>query len=135
MANSILLVDDSKMVQAKFRLALEKAGFEVISALDGKEGLSLARAKKPDVIILDVNMPVMNGWQVLRSLKIHPELRKIPVIMATTADKIADIEQGFALGAKEYVVKNEELTSLVKKVEKVLANKPPETSWVKKMFS
>lgn len=135
MANSILLVDDSKLVQAKFRLALEKAGFVVMSALDGKEGLSMARGKKPDAIILDVNMPVMNGWQVLRSLKIHPELRKIPVIMATTADKIADIEQGFALGAKEYVVKDEELSKLVKKVEKVLAEKPAETSWMKKIFS
>lgn len=136
---TILLVDDSKLVQAKFRLALEKAGFQVISALDGKEGLSIARGKKPDLIILDVNMPGMDGWQVLRSLKIHPELRKIPVIMATTADKIADIEQGFSLGAKEYVVKDEQLTRLVDKVEKVVASRKPETnierSWVKNIFS
>lgn len=136
---TILLADDSKLVQAKFRLALEKAGFQVISALDGKEGLSIAREKKPDLIILDVNMPGMDGWQVLRSLKIHPELRKIPVIMATTADKIADIERGFSLGAKEYVVKDEQLTRLVDKVEKVMASQKPETkvegSWVKKMFS
>ncbi|MBW2645402.1 MAG: response regulator [Deltaproteobacteria bacterium] len=135
MGNTILLIDDSKMIQATFREALEEAGFMVISAGDGQKGLEIAKAEKPDLIILDVNMPVMNGWQFLRTLSITPEIEDIPVLLATTREKIMDIEKGFALGIKDYVVKNEDLSQLVNKVEKVMAESRTEKGWVKKIFS
>jgi CheY-like chemotaxis protein len=135
MGNTILLIDDSKMIQATFREALEEAGFIVISAGDGQKGLEIAKAEKPDLIILDVNMPVMNGWQFLRTLSITPEIEDIPVVLATTREKIVDIEKGFAFGIKDYVIKNEDLALLVNKVEKVMAERITEKGWMKKIFS
>lgn len=135
MGITVLLIDDSKFIHAAFTSALEKAGFRVISAWDGQSGLDAARKVKPDAIILDLNMPIMNGWQVLRSLKINRELRKIPVIVATTENKIGEIEQGFAMGAKDYVIKTESLSKLIAKLEKIFSEDKSEKGWIGKIFS
>lgn len=135
MANTILVIDDSKMFQAVARGALEEEGFLVVSAYDGQEGLEMAQEKNPDLIILDVNMPVMNGWQFLRAAKTTPGVDTIPIVLATTAEKMMDIEKGFSLGAKDYVVKNEDISKLVDKVEKIMAETKPVKSWVKKILS
>jgi len=107
---SILLIDDDSAVRDVFGRYLAKEGFDVRQAADGKSGLDLARAAKPDAIILDVMMPGMDGWAVLAELKSDPELHAVPVIMATL---LYDKELGYALGAQEYLTKPVERDRLV----------------------
>jgi CheY-like chemotaxis protein len=116
----ILVIDDDAAVRDVFGRQLGKEGFDVRLAADGKSGLDLARASRPDAIILDVMMPGMDGWAVLAELKSDPELHPVPVIMATLLD---DKELGYALGAQEYLTKPVERDRLVRIVRRHLAAK------------
>jgi len=100
--NTVLVVDDDSAVCDLFRNWLVKEGFRIETALGGEEGLHLARALRPDVIVLDVLMPEVDGWAVLSALKADPNLTDIPVILVTIVDERA---KGFALGASEYLIK------------------------------
>jgi PAS domain S-box-containing protein len=102
MAGTVLIVDDEPTARELMARHLRRAGFRVIEAADGRAGLEAARATKPDVITLDVLMPQMDGWTVLKELKSDPELADIPVIMATITD---ERNLGIALGASEYLTK------------------------------
>ena len=101
-ATRILVIDDDPAVHELMRRSLEKDGFRVEVAADGKTGLDLVRQFKPAVITLDVMMPHMDGWSVLTSLKADPATADIPVIMMTIVD---DKQMGFALGAADYFTK------------------------------
>ncbi len=101
-AATVLVIDDDPAVHDLMRRSLEKDGFRVETAGDGKRGLELARQLKPAVITLDVMMPSMDGWSVLSALKADPALADIPVIMLTIVD---DKQMGFALGAADYFTK------------------------------
>jgi CheY-like chemotaxis protein len=98
----ILVIDDDSTVQDLMQRFLSREGFHVVAATSGSEGLRLAKEQSPDVIILDVMMPSMNGWSVLSTLKADPELASIPVIMASIID---DKNLGYALGASDYLLK------------------------------
>ncbi len=98
----VLVIDDDPQVHTALRALLAEDGVEVISAFDGMDGLQLARAKRPDIITLDVLMPGLNGWTVLASIKNDPELAEIPVIMLTM---VSDRNTGYALGAADYLTK------------------------------
>ncbi len=100
--STVLVIDDDPTVHDLMRRSLEKDGFRVETAADGKRGLELARQLKPAVITLDVMMPSMDGWSVLTALKSDPALANIPVIMLTIVD---DKQMGFALGAADYFTK------------------------------
>jgi signal transduction histidine kinase/CheY-like chemotaxis protein len=113
----VLLIDDDPAVRDVFGRYLSKEGYDVRQAADGKSGLELARAVKPAVIILDVMMPGMDGWAVLGELKNDPELRPVPVIMATLLD---DREFGYTLGAQEYLTKPVERDRLLSIVRNYL---------------
>jgi CheY-like chemotaxis protein len=101
-AGRVLVIDDDPDVHDLLRRTLSKRGFHVESALDGASGLERARQLGPDVILLDVLMPGLDGWSVLSQLKEDPELGHIPVVMVTMLD---DRSLGFALGATDYVTK------------------------------
>ena len=101
-ANIVLVIDDDPTVHDLMKRSLSREGFHVLSALDGEEGLRLARAHHPQVITLDVMMPGVDGWAVLSSLKSDPELADIPVIMVTIID---EKNLGYSLGASEYLTK------------------------------
>jgi PAS domain S-box-containing protein len=101
-ANTVLVVDDDSAVCDLFGHWLAKEGFRSETALGGEEGLRLARALHPDVIVLDVLMPEVDGWAVLSALKADPDLAGIPVILATIVD---DRYRGFMLGAADYLLK------------------------------
>jgi CheY-like chemotaxis protein len=101
-ATTILVIDDDPAVHDLMRRSLEKDGFHMEVAADGKTGLALARQLKPAVITLDVMMPSMDGWSVLTALKADPATADIPVIMLTIVD---DKQMGFALGAADYFTK------------------------------
>jgi len=98
----VLVIDEDESVQRALGKILEPEGFTVISARSGKEGLRLAREKHPRIIILDILMPDMDGWSVLKELKQHPALASIPVVLLTMTD---DKETGFALGASAFINK------------------------------
>lgn len=101
-ASTILVIDDDASVHEIMQRFLSREGFNVITAASGQEGLRLARQQAPDVILLDVRMPNMNGWEVLSSLKADPDLASIPVVMVTIED---DKALGSALGAVDYLLK------------------------------
>jgi len=119
MANKqVLIVDDEPDIveSIKFNLELEK--IECIEAFDGEEALSKARKENPDVIILDIMLPKINGYKIARMLKFDETYKHIPIIMLTARTQQADIKTGEETGADEYVTKPfnmEELVGLVKK--------------------
>jgi CheY-like chemotaxis protein len=101
-AGTVLVVDDEPTARELMARHLRRAGYQVVEAADGRAGLAAARASRPDVITLDVLMPQMDGWAVLKELKSDPTLADIPVIMATITD---ERNLGIALGASEYLTK------------------------------
>lgn len=108
-APRVLVIDDDLNVLDVMRRFLSKEGFDVLTAQGGREGLTLAREVRPSLITLDVLMPELDGWSVLRELKSTPELAPIPVIMLTIVDERS---KGYALGASEYITKPIDWTRL-----------------------
>lgn len=102
----VLIVEDSPVQAQKLRLTLEEEGWHVLWAADGQEGLNAARREKPDVIVLDIQLPTLNGFQVARGLKADPKTADIPIIMLTTRDNALDALTGLEAGAIDYVPKD-----------------------------
>lgn len=120
--SKILVVDDEEDLREALRTSLTSAGCEVIVAKDGEDGLNQARAYKPDLILLDINMPNMNGHQVLRELRRDAWGKKVPVILLTNADDATNITQGVGLQGNDYIIKSQiSLESITKKVKQYLA--------------
>lgn len=101
----VLLIDDEPAVLKMYRLALEEAGYEVMTAAGGPEGLEAAQSQKPAIILLDIIMPTMNGFDVLADLKKNPETASIPVILLTNLPETTSGEKARQLGAVDYLVK------------------------------
>jgi len=102
---TVLVIDDEAPIRLLCRVNLEAAGMEVLEAGDGPTGLGAARAERPDVILLDVMMPGMDGWQVLEELLEDPRTREIPIIFLTARAELRDRTRGLELGGVEYVTK------------------------------
>ncbi len=114
----VLVIDDDPTVHDLMRRFLVKDGFRIVPALTGEEGLRLARASAPDVIVLDVQMPTMDGWTVLQRLKADPALKHIPVVLVTMTDEKS---LGYSLGANDYLLKpveREKVASVLRKYRK-----------------
>lgn len=116
----ILLADDEEDVRTIVKMFLEGEGYEVVTAFDGLEALSLAETEAPDVILLDVMMPVMSGIEVTRRLKASTGTSQIPVIMLSAASQTDSIRQGIAAGARDYVVKPFQPSKLHEIIQRVL---------------
>lgn len=101
----VLVVDDSPTERFFLTDLLRKNGYEVITAENGEQGVALAKLEKPDLVLMDVVMPGLNGFQATRQLSRDPDTQKIPVIMCTTKDQETDRVWGMRQGAVEYVVK------------------------------
>ena len=122
----ILVADDEEDVLMLCRVNLEFEGFEVTEAPNGAEAVRLARDVEPDLILLDVMMPVKDGWETLTELKADDGLRKIPVVMLTAKVQEEDQFRALAAGAADYVTKPFHPTSLVRTVRTVLATNEAE---------
>ncbi len=105
----ILVIDDDEFLAGIYIMTLEKAGFEIVLEKDGPSGLRAARKQKPDAVILDILMPGMDGFQVLRELKDDKITKNIPVMMLTTLSQREDQEMGLAEGAAVYLTKTTSL--------------------------
>ncbi len=116
----ILIVEDDRFLRKAAEATLRRQGFTVLTAVDGEEALRLARAEVPDLILLDLIMPKVQGFEVLRALKADPATAPIPVIVMSNLGQAHDVEQALASGAVTYLVKaNLSLQELVKRVEEV----------------
>jgi DNA-binding response OmpR family regulator len=116
----ILLVDDSSTVLLMERMILSKSEYDVVTAKDGQEGLEKAVAEKPDLILMDVVMPRMDGFEACRRLRELDQTKAIPVIMVTTRGELASLEAGYASGCSEYVTKPINGLELLAKVRSCL---------------
>ena len=116
----IMIVDDSPTEVHIMKTALEKHGFQTLSAADGNECLTLAREVRPDLIFMDVVMPGLNGFQATRTLSRDPKTKSIPIVMVTTKDQESDRIWGMRQGAVDYLVKPVDATDLVAKANEVL---------------
>jgi len=113
----ILIAEDDKFLANAYRVKFTKAGDEVKMASDGKEAIAMLGDFRPDVILLDLVMPNMDGFATLKALKKNPTTQKIPVIIASNLGQKEDMEKALALGAKEFVVKSD--MPLAKLIEKI----------------
>jgi len=104
-SKKILVVDDEELTTQLAKTFLEKHGFQVIIAYDGEAGLNLAEAENPDLILLDVMLPTMDGFAVCKKLKENEKFKNTPILMFTAKGLSSDIEKGEAVGADEYIVK------------------------------
>lgn len=116
----ILVVDDDPDVLDLLRLMLEAEGFSPITAADGRAGLGLIRSERPDVVLLDLMMPVLDGWGVLEGLASEPHQPRVLVVSAKSGD--ADRARAFELGASGYLSKPFSPDGLIQAIESVLAN-------------
>ncbi len=118
----ILVVDDEPDLVSTVEYRLKFANYNVITASNGEEGLDRARSENPDLILLDTNMPVMNGHEVLASLRADPDIKDIPVIMLTARCEAQDIAAASAHGVSDYVTKPFDFGDLMAKIQAVLKN-------------
>jgi len=105
MPKKILVVDDERPIVRLVQVNLEHAGYEVVTAYDGKEALEKVEQEKPDLIVLDVMMPQMDGFEVMQRLQANPKTRNIPVIMLTAKAQDADVFRGWQSGVTLYLTK------------------------------
>jgi twitching motility two-component system response regulator PilH len=117
---TMLVVDDSPTEVHVFKKILERQGYTILVAKDGQEGIDVAKKSHPDLIVMDVVMPVLNGFQATRQLKHNADTADIPVIMVTTKDQQTDINWGMRQGANEYLVKPVAPAELLSKIRTLL---------------
>ncbi len=118
---TILFIEDESTLQKTFGDILTQDKYRMISALNGKIGLRLAKSEKTGLILLDLVLPSMHGFEVLKRLKQDPETKEIPVIILTNLEKMEDVEEAIQLGAKTYLVKTQyRIEEVMEKVKKAL---------------
>ena len=122
----VLVVDDQPDVVLLCRINLEFEGFDVVEASDGEAALARLRETRPHVVLLDVMMPRMNGWEVLDAIKGDPETRHIPVVMLTAKVQEQDLVRAWSKGAADYLTKPFSPLALSQVLEDVLATTPEE---------
>jgi DNA-binding response OmpR family regulator len=120
MSKKILLVDDSSTILMMEKLILKKGPYELTMAGDGAEAVAAARAERPDLILMDVVMPKVDGFEACRRLRADPATRGIPVIMVTTRGEAENMELGFGAGANDYLTKPINGLELLAKVKGLL---------------
>jgi two-component system, cell cycle response regulator DivK len=122
---TILLVEDNEMNRDMLSRRLERRGYEIVIAVDGQEGLTAARTQRPDLILMDMSLPVIDGWEATRRLKAEPQTRTIPVIGLTAHSMAGDREKVLAAGCDDYDTKPVELPRLLQKIEALLGRPAP----------
>ncbi len=120
-SRKVLVVDDDEHIQRSLEQYLQLEEFEVRTASGGAEALGIIEEFKPDLVLLDVMMPEMDGFEVLENLRRKPETEKLPVIMLTARDQHGDVLKGYQMGVSSYMVKPFNLDELVEVINQVFA--------------
>ncbi len=116
----ILLVEDNQMNRDMLSRRLARKGYEVVIAIDGQQGVEMARSETPDLILMDMSLPVLDGWEATRQLKGAPETQAIPVIALTAHAMAGDREKAVEAGCNDYDTKPIKLPRLLEKIEALL---------------
>ncbi len=124
----VLAVDDEQHIRRLVQVSLERQGFEVLTAVDGKDALAKIAADRPDLVVLDVMMPQIDGFEVLKSLRKSKETRDLPVIMLTAKTQDADVFTGWQHGADLYLTKPFNPTELIAFVKRIFNSKDTDTN-------
>lgn len=122
--SKILLVEDNEMNRDMLSRRLERKGFQVVCAVNGQEGLNLAITGKPDLILMDMSLPVLDGWEATRRLKADPATRTIPVIALTAHAMATDEQKAREAGCDDFDTKPIELSRLLGKMDALLPRSP-----------
>ncbi len=119
----ILLVEDNEMNRDMLSRRLEKRGYQVINAVDGRQGVTLAQVEAPALIVMDMSLPVLDGWEATRQLKAAPATRAIPVIALTAHAMSGDRDRALDAGADDFDTKPVELPRLLEKIDVLLTRR------------
>src|SRR6202795_3621403 len=119
--HKILLVEDNEMNRDMLSRRLQRKGYEVVLALDGQSGVELSQTQAPDLILMDMSLPVLDGWEATRRLKTDASTRHIPIIALTAHAMSSDREKALEAGCDDYDTKPVELPRLLAKIEALLA--------------
>ncbi|MEP6604114.1 MAG: response regulator [Spartobacteria bacterium] len=117
----ILLVEDNEMNRDMLSRRLERRGYEVVIALDGESGVEMAQTHVPDLVLMDMSLPVLDGWEATRRLKVDPATKHIPIVALTAHAMSGDREKAIEAGCDDYDTKPVELARLLAKIEGLLA--------------
>lgn len=121
MDKKILIAEDDKFLANAYRIKLEKEGFAISIVENGQELLDLVTKLKPDIILLDLLMPVMDGFEALEKLKAGENTKKIPILITSNLGQQSDLDKGLALGADDYIIKsNISLKEVIEKIKKLI---------------
>ncbi|MEM7801615.1 MAG: response regulator [Chloroflexota bacterium] len=123
----ILLVEDNEMLQEIISTRLELKGFRVSIAPDGKQGVEMAIKLTPQLILMDMSLPYMNGWEATEVIRGNEETQDVPIIALTAHALSSDRERGLAVGCNDYLTKPVDFQKLLKKIESLLVITPQET--------
>lgn len=121
----ILLVEDNEMNRDMLKRRLKRKGYDVFIAVDGAEGVELSQTQHPDLILMDMSLPVMDGWQATQKIKANPKTKGIPVIALTAHAMAGDREKCLAAGCNDYDTKPIEFPRLLQKIEVLLQQSTP----------
>jgi CheY-like chemotaxis protein len=121
----ILLVEDNEMNRDMLSRRLERRGYHVLMALDGEQGVAKAQSEAPDLILMDMSLPVLDGWEAARRLKGAPETQAIPIIALTAHAMVGDREKAIEAGCDDYDTKPVEFQRLLEKIETILGKGTP----------
>lgn len=124
MPTKILVCDDERSIVRLIQVNLEKHGYEIVTAFDGKDGLEKIQSEKPDLVVLDVMMPYMDGFEVLKNLRRDPATENLPVIMLTAKAQDKDVFEGYSYGADMYLTKPFNPVELVSFVKRIVQGTP-----------
>ena len=127
---TVLVVDDDPVILKLLEVNFEMEGFQVVRAADGAEGLKRAREVLPDIVVLDVMMPRMTGYEVAKALREDDVTAHIPIIFVTARAQSSDVEKGMELGVEDYVTKPFDPLDLIDRVNSLLARRPGPTSGI-----
>ncbi len=120
----ILLVEDNEMNRDMLSRRLKKRGYEVQIAIDGQEGVDMARSGRPDLILMDMSLPVKDGWTATTELKADPDVRAIPIVALTAHAMAGDRDKALEAGCDAYETKPIELPRLLETIQKLLGEQP-----------
>ena len=118
---TILIVEDNEMNRDMLSRRLQRRGFDILIATDGAEGLAAARERNPDIVLMDMSLPVIDGWEATRQLKSEDRTRKIPIIALTAHAMSGDRQRAVDAGCDDFDTKPIELARLLEKIEQCLA--------------
>jgi len=121
--SKILLIEDDEFLYKILMIKLKQAGFDALLAVDGQEGIARAKKVKPDLILLDLILPKINGFEVLEEVKKDPHLKEVPVVILSNLGQNSDVKKGLKMGATDYLVKTSlSLNEMVEKVKSYINN-------------